>query len=77
MGCLAYYIPMPIPCRHALVLNHVAFEDLGSLEAPLRERGFAIQTVDVSTAHFPLPQAQSCDLLVVMGGPIGGYDRLE
>jgi GMP synthase (glutamine-hydrolysing) len=59
----------------ALVLNHVAFEDLGSLEAPLRERGFEIESVDVATAHFPLAQAESCDLLVVLGGPIGVYDE--
>jgi GMP synthase (glutamine-hydrolysing) len=63
--------------RHALVLTHVAFEDLGSLERPLRERGFEIETVDVPTAHFPLPQAASCDLLVAMGGPIGVYDRQD
>ena len=68
---------MPMPSRHALVLSHVAFENLGSLEAPLRERGFAIETVDVATARFPLPQAESCDLLVVLGGPIGVYDKLD
>lgn len=68
---------MPMPSRHALVLSHVAFEDLGSLEAPLRERGFAIETVDVATARFPLPQAESCDLLVVLGGPIGVYDSKD
>jgi len=68
---------MPMPSRHAVVLSHVAFEDLGSLEAPLLERGFLIETVDVATAHFPLPQAASCDLLVVMGGPIGVYDHEE
>jgi GMP synthase (glutamine-hydrolysing) len=66
---------MPMPSRRALVLSHVAFEDLGSLEAPLRERGFRIETVDVATAHFPLPQAEGCDLLVVLGGPIGVYDQ--
>lgn len=68
---------MQMPSRHALVLSHVAFEDLGSLEQPLRERGFTIESVDVATARFPLPQAQSCDLLVVLGGPIGVYDRQE
>jgi GMP synthase (glutamine-hydrolysing) len=68
---------MPMPSRHALVLSHVAFENLGSLEVPLRERGFAIETVDAATARFPLPQAERCDLLVVLGGPIGVYDRQE
>ncbi len=60
--------------RHALVLSHVAFEDLGSLEAPLRERGFEIDNVLAATARFPLPQAESCDLLIILGGPIGVYD---
>ncbi len=68
---------MPLPSRHAVVLSHVAFEDLGSLEVPLCERGFTIETVDVATARFPLPQAETCDLLVVMGGPIGVYDSKD
>ena len=63
--------------RRALVLSHVAFEDLGSLEAPLRERGFEIESVLASEARFPLPQAESCDLLVVLGGPIGVYDQQD
>lgn len=60
--------------RRALVLSHVAFEDLGSLEAPLRERGFEIENLLAATARFPLPKAGSCDLLIVLGGPIGVYD---
>src|ERR1035441_4698780 len=60
--------------RHALVLSHVAFEDLGTLEAPLRARGFEIESVVGAEAKFPLPQANNCDLLVVLGGPIGVYD---
>jgi GMP synthase (glutamine-hydrolysing) len=65
---------MQMPSHHALVLSHVAFEDLGSLETPLRERGFEIESVLAATVRFPLPQAESCDLLVVLGGPIGVYD---
>ena len=65
---------MNMPSRHALVLSHVAFEDLGSLEAPLRESGFEIESVLAATARFPLPQTEACDLLVVLGGPIGVYD---
>jgi GMP synthase (glutamine-hydrolysing) len=68
---------MQMPSRHALVLRHIAFEDLGSLEAPLRERGFDIETVDVPSVRFPLQQAESCDLLVVLGGPIGVYDQQD
>jgi GMP synthase (glutamine-hydrolysing) len=68
---------MPTHSLRALVLNHVPFEDIGSLDKPLRERGFEIEIADVSTARFPLPLAESCDLLVVLGGPIGVYDQQD
>jgi GMP synthase (glutamine-hydrolysing) len=55
----------------------LAFEDLGSLEAPLRERGFELDTVQASTAEFPLKQTQTCELLVILGGPIGVYEQQE
>jgi GMP synthase (glutamine-hydrolysing) len=68
---------MQKPTHHALVLSHVAFEDLGTLEAPLVERGFTIESRLASTARFPLAQAESCDLLIVLGGPIGVYDERD
>lgn len=68
---------MPSKPRDALVFTHVPFEDLGSLQPVLEQRGFAIQTVDMPTARFPLVSAQECDLLVVMGGPIGVYDSAD
>jgi GMP synthase (glutamine-hydrolysing) len=68
---------MPTPIHRALVLNHVAFENLGSLDQPLHARGFEIESIDVATVRFPLPQAESCDLLVVLGGPIGVYDQQD
>ena len=68
---------MQTPERRAVVLSHLTFEDLGSLEAPLRQRGFDIETIQASTAHFPLRQALPCELLVVLGGPIGVYEQEE
>jgi GMP synthase (glutamine-hydrolysing) len=68
---------MPAHSRRALVLSHVAFEDLGSLDKPLRERGFDVESVDVATARFPLLQAEYCDLLALLGGPIGVYDQQD
>jgi GMP synthase (glutamine-hydrolysing) len=61
----------------ALALSHLPFEDLGTLEAELERRGFGIETVDVATTQFPLPQTMTCDLLVVLGGPIGVYDASD
>lgn len=63
--------------RLALVLSHIAFEDLGTFETPLRQRGFEIESVLGATASFPLPQAESCDLLIVLGGPMGVYEQQE
>lgn len=65
---------MSTDALRALVLNHVPFEDLGSLGPVLEQRGFAVETVDAATAQFPLAQADDADLLVVLGGPIGVYE---
>ena len=63
--------------KSALVLSHIAFEDLGTLDSPLRKRGFSIERAAAATAHFPLRQAETCDLLVVLGGPMGVYEQQE
>jgi GMP synthase (glutamine-hydrolysing) len=55
-----------------LAIRHIAFEDLGGFEIPLKEAGYAIQYADMGVddvAGFGTP-----DLLVVLGGPIGAYD---
>jgi GMP synthase (glutamine-hydrolysing) len=65
---------MPLRARQAIVFSHLPFEDLGSLEPELERRGFTIRSIDVPTVRFPLPDAEDCDLLIVMGGPIGAYD---
>jgi GMP synthase (glutamine-hydrolysing) len=73
----AYTTSMQTHSPHALVLSHVAFEDLGSLKAPLLERGFEIESVLAAEARFPLAQAAGCDLLIILGGPIGVYDQRD
>ncbi|HKS93165.1 MAG TPA: glutamine amidotransferase, partial [Gammaproteobacteria bacterium] len=63
--------------KSLLAVRHVPFEDLGCLEAPLTEAGYAIRYVDAPTADFaPLAQAH-WDLLVVLGGPIGVYEQKD
>jgi GMP synthase (glutamine-hydrolysing) len=58
----------------AVVLSHLPFEDTGSLQPELDRRGFATQIIDTATARFPLAETQDCDLLIVMGGPVGVYE---
>jgi GMP synthase (glutamine-hydrolysing) len=61
----------------AVVLSHVPFEDLGSLQPELERRRFAIEFIHAPAASFPLSQAQHCDLLIVLGGPIGVSDTQD
>jgi GMP synthase (glutamine-hydrolysing) len=53
-----------------LALRHVAFEDLGAFEAPLRDAGYAIRICDMGTE---IPGGDF-DMLAVLGGPIGAYE---
>lgn len=63
--------------RQALVLSHIGFEDIGTLRGPLLERGFSIDSVEAARVNLPLAGSNTCDLLIVMGGPIGVYQTAD
>jgi len=55
------------------VVQHLAFEDLGSFAQPLRELGHACRVVQAGVDD--VGQAiDEAELLVVLGGPIGVYE---
>jgi GMP synthase (glutamine-hydrolysing) len=58
----------------AIAVRHVAFEDLGSLAAVLARRGFAPAYRDAGIDDLGATDLVDCDLLVVLGGPIGAYE---
>jgi GMP synthase (glutamine-hydrolysing) len=60
--------------KTALVLRHLAFEDLGIWEATLAARGYDVDYCDVPRADFAGVDAEAADLVVVLGAPIGAYD---
>jgi GMP synthase (glutamine-hydrolysing) len=60
--------------RSCLVLRHVAFEGLGVLAGLLPDHGFATRICEVGVEPFPAAEIASCDLLIVLGGPIGVYE---
>jgi GMP synthase-like glutamine amidotransferase len=55
-------------------LQHVLFEDIGSLHHDIRQRGFSLSTTHLYRGESP-PELESFDVLVVMGGPMGVYDE--
>jgi len=61
--------------RRALVIGHVAFEDLGTLAPALAEAGFAVRTLQAGVDLLPAAETLDAELLVVLGGPIGVYDE--
>jgi GMP synthase (glutamine-hydrolysing) len=60
--------------RKVAVFQHVAFEDLGSFEQVLQERGFHIDTFQLGVDDLGRAYAEDPDLLVVLGGPISVND---
>lgn len=54
--------------------RHVHFEDLGSLELVLGERGRPVRYLDVGVARIEAPNPVAASLIVVLGGPISATD---
>ena len=64
----------PPAARRAVVIRHVAFEDLGSFAEPLIRHGYGIEYVEAGLDDLAQPAVAGSDLLVVLGGPISAVD---
>ncbi|QBQ96237.1 glutamine amidotransferase [Paraburkholderia pallida] len=60
--------------REVLAIRHVYFEDLGSFERVLGERGRPVRYVDVGFARVGALNPVSASLMVILGGPINACD---
>ena len=63
--------------RRAVVIRHVAFEDLGSFAEPLARHGFRVDTLEAGVDDLDGADVRTADLLVVLGGPIGAGDERQ
>ncbi|MGD8380122.1 MAG: glutamine amidotransferase [Gammaproteobacteria bacterium] len=63
--------------KTALVIRHLAFEDLGSFADPLEDLGFRVEYIDAGLTEFAAIDPRSADLLVVLGGPIGAHQEAD
>ncbi len=59
----------------ALAIRHKPYEGLAGFRAPIAAAGYAIDTADVDDPAFPSLDFVAPDLLVLMGGPMGVYER--
>jgi GMP synthase (glutamine-hydrolysing) len=60
--------------KSALVIQHVAFEDLGSFASVLVEHGFTLDYVDAPVFDWDALDPLAHTLWVVLGGSIGVYE---
>jgi GMP synthase (glutamine-hydrolysing) len=63
--------------KSAVVIRHVAFEDLGTLEPVLLARGYAIRYLEMGLDDIAAVDPVAPDLAVILGGPIGVYEQDE
>lgn len=60
--------------RTAIAIRHVAFEDLGTLEAALHAHGYAVSYREAGVDDLAAIHPAGADLLIVLGGPISVND---
>lgn len=62
--------------KRAHYLQHVEFEGLAAIEPWLEQNDFSISASRLYLGE-PLPAAEDCDLLIIMGGPMSVHDEVE
>ena len=60
--------------KTALIIRHVPHEGVAGYRLPIEEAGYRISRVDVTDPAFPQVDLREPDLLIMMGGPMGGYE---
>ena len=65
-------MPRPLTVH---VLQHVPFEDIGSMAPWLARRRAAVGYTRFYAPHAPLPPADALDLVIAMGGPMSVNDE--
>ena len=61
--------------KKCLAVRHVAFEDLGVLGPLVSSRGYGVRYHDAGVQPFDAETLVAPDLLIVLGGPVGVYER--
>ncbi len=63
--------------KNALVIRHVPFEDLGTLEPVLRDSGFTPDFREAGWHDLSAIDPLAPELVIVLGGPIGVYEQSD
>ena len=63
--------------KNAVVIRHLAFENLGSLEIALQQKNYEVTYLDIASGSLKNFDSLAPELLIILGGPIGVYDELD
>jgi GMP synthase (glutamine-hydrolysing) len=58
-------------------IRHVYFEDLGAFAEVFAGRGYAVSYLEAGVDRLDCSAARDCDILAVLGGPVGVYETNE
>lgn len=61
--------------RTALIVRHISYEDVAGFGDPITAAGYALDRVDATDPGFADIDLMAPDLVVLMGGPMGVYER--
>jgi len=61
--------------RTGLIIRHTPYEGIAGFREPIEAAGYVLDRVDVTDPGFASMDFLSPDLLVLMGGPMGVYER--
>jgi len=61
--------------KRALIVRHTPFEGAAGFRLPIEQAGYDFHRINVSDPEFPTFDWLDPDLVVVMGGPMGVYER--
>lgn len=61
--------------KTALIVRHVPYEGIAGFREPIEQAGYVLDRIDVADPAFPDVDLVSPDLVLLMGGPMGVYER--
>lgn len=61
--------------KRALVIRHTPYEGIAGFRQPVEAAGYVIDRIDVTDPSFGKTDLLAPDLVVLMGGPMGVYER--
>jgi GMP synthase (glutamine-hydrolysing) len=63
--------------KKALIIRHVPYEGVAGFRQPIEEAGYHVDRIDVADPAFACLDLAEPDLLIMMGGPMGVYERAK